>query len=865
MSPRFTRRSFVRLCSAGSAVFLPMRGIARPRAEEVIGQDAEQHAGQGASSEEYFRFSEEGDECIINRPDLPAPWMNLLSNDSFLTWITHRGYIECALLDRSHYGLTNPQDTSGLVYVRDRANGEYFCVNVPGPGMPWQCRHGLGYTTITAHALDLIAEVTYFVPRNADLVTWLIRISAQGNRSREVDVFSTVEWNLGDQNKHLLFKNHGGGGDAFTGGSQFNLFKRVSFRDGVLYAEQPVWLTLAANAPRWPYTGFMASSLAPESYECVKQNFLGVGRTYRNPRQVEMGHCADQQLWSDNEYPWGVFHHHLRPEDAAPAELVIVTGMARDAGTIPATVQQHASIRAAQEDLAGVRTFWSDFRNKTIQVKTPELEIDRTVNIWAKYQWRSNMLRSMTTGRYGLGFWSYGLVSSTSGGALTEVMAQPHDLAIMRDAVLQFMSLQYRDTSLGKMYDEAPLLPAADMGRPWPPKRTKGPFQYPHSHETDNIYPIAQYVFESGDLAFLDEKVPWLDGGDGTVFEHIVNALRYATQGLSERGLPKLTPGIGDWNDDLNGLCKDGKAESVMLAMELCYHLRECADLARRYGRTEQTAEWMGTYQRIREACNRYAWDGQWYVRAFADGGAELVPVGTSKDEEAKIFLNTQSLAVISGVADGERARQCMLSVQKHLVSAQGPMLYAPAYTHFDPRAGIQSASAPGWRNANIYFRPTGWAIIAACLANLPELAFDMYSKACLSGKAKDILRYVCEPYVYSENVNGPDHPMAGRGQYQWNLGEGTNWMWRSYVYYILGVRPVPDGLLVDPRIPSNWPGFSVSRTYRGARYEITVANPDRLSMGVLHSRVDGRLISGKVVPAFADGRTHRVEVTLEA
>lgn len=780
--------------------------------------------------------------------------------------ITHRGYIECALLDRSHNGLTNPQETSGRVYVRDRTSGKYFCVNAPEPGNHWECRHGLGHTTIAASAHGLSVEVTYFVPRDADLVTWWIRVSAKGGAPRDVDVFSAVEWNLGDQNKHLTFKNHGGGGDAFTGGSQFNMYKRVSVKDGILYASQPVWLTLAASAPAWPYTGFMASSTAPESYDCVKQNFLGVARTPMNPIQVEEGRCSNQPLWSDNEYPWGVLHHRLRIESAVPTSLVIVTGMTRDAATIPAIVEKHGTIQSAQRDLASVKNFWDQYCNRTIQVKTPQPYIDRTLNIWAKYQWRVNMLRGMTTGHYGLGFWSYGLVSSTSGGALTEVVAQPHDLSIIRDAVLQFMTLQYHDTHLGKMYEEAPLMSATDLRRPWPPKPARGPFRYPHSHEVDNIYPMVHYVVESGDFAFLEQTIPWLDGGEGTAFEHIANALEYATQGLSDRGLPRLSPGIGDWNDDLNGLCVDGRAESIMLAMELCYHLRECSNLARHYRRFDKAQEWMATYQRIKEACNRYAWDGEWYLRAFSDrGGPELIPVGTSKDKEAQIFLNTQSLAVISGVAEGQRARQCMTSVGKHLVSDYGPMLYAPAYTHFDPRAGIQSASAPGWRNANIYFRPSGWAIIAACLADMPELAFEMYSKTCLSGKSKNIQRYVCEPYVYSENVNGPDHPMAGRGQYQWNLGEGTNWMWRSYVYYILGVRPTLKGLLIDPRIPADWPGFALSREFRDARYEITVSNPQRRSMGVRRVMVDGKVIPGRVVPVFADNKTHHVEVALEA
>lgn len=859
-----SRRSFVRLLSAGGAAAsrLPLSAISEQSATLPAANQSQEFVHGCEAGGEYFCFSKDGQECIIHSPDTPAPWMNLLTNDTFITWITHRGYIECALLDRLRNGLTNPQETSGLVYVRDRRTGKFFCVNAPTTGVAWECRHGLGYTKITASEDGISAEVTYFVPRNDDLVVWLIELSSVA--SSDVDVFSVVEWNLGDLNKSLLFKDHGGGGDPFTGGSQFNLFKKVSFDDGIQYATQNIWMSLTAAAGPWPYTGYLASSIQPTSFNCVKQKFIGLGRSTTNPEEVEQGKCSNQESWSNNEFPWGVFHHRIHLDPGVRKPIVMLTGMVRDRSTIPSVVKRHGSVEAAQNDLAVAREFWKQFLKSSIWIETAEPEIDRTLNVWAKYQWRSNMLKNLTTGRYGLGFWSYGLLSTTSGGALTEVLAQPHDLTIMRDAVVQFLSLQYQNTSLGKLYDEAPLINATDLHQPWPPKETRGPFEFPHSHETDNIYPIAHYVLESGDGKFLDQMVPYLDGGQGTVFEHIANAMKYSVQGLSERGLPRLCRGMGDWNDDLNGLSVEGRAESVMLAMELCYHFREWAQLAGRYGRRRESLEWMATYQRIKDACNHYAWDGEWYIRAFTDRGSGLAPFGSSKDKEGRIFLNTQSLAVISGVAEGERARQCMRAVGKYLSSPYGPMLYAPAYTQYDLRAGIQSATAPGWRNANIYFRPTGWAVIAACLVDLPELAFTMYTNACLSRQSKDTRRYMCEPYVYAENVNGPDHPMAGAAQFQWNLGEGTNWMWRSYVYYILGVRPVFDGLCIDPRIPASWPGFALSRTFRNAHYRIAVRNPNHLTSGVKRMSVDGQLVAGNTVPVFTDGGEHSIEVELE-
>jgi cellobiose phosphorylase len=152
---------------------------------------------------------------------------------------------------------------------------------------------------------------------------------------------------------------------------------------------------------------------------------------------------------------------------------------------------------------------------------------------------------------------------------------------------------------------------------------------------------------------------------------------------------------------------------------------------------------------------------------------------------------------------------------------------------------------------------------MAACLADMPDLAFDMYKKTCISERSRDVELYASEPYAYSENYVGPPHRLAGRAQYQWCLGEGANWMWHSYVYYILGVRPTLNGLLVDPKIPREWEGFKVTRPFRGATYQIEVSNPQKAAMGGKSMVIDGKEIMGNVIPAYADGETHLVKVAL--
>ena len=45
--------------------------------------------------------------------------------------------------------------------------------------------------------------------------------------------------------------------------------------------------------------------------------------------------------------------------------------------------------------------------------------------------------------------------------------------------------------------------------------------------------------------------------------------------------------------------------------------------------------------------------------------------------------------------------------------------------------------------------------------------------------------------------------------------------------------------------------------------YDIEIKNPDHVCRGVKKVTVDGKEISGNVLPAFGDGKTHKAEVIL--
>ena len=152
---------------------------------------------------------------------------------------------------------------------------------------------------------------------------------------------------------------------------------------------------------------------------------------------------------------------------------------------------------------------------------------------------------------------------------------------------------------------------------------------------------------------------------------------------------------------------------------------------------------------------------------------------------------------------------------------------------------------------------------MAAAKSGRAQLANDLYNNTSLAERSRDIEAYLLEPYAYPENYIGPDHQRKGEGQFHWCFGEGTAWMWYSYIGYILGVRAELDGLRIDPKIPAEWDGYNVFKPFRGAKYQIEVKNPRHISSGVKSITVDGRKNRGNILPDFRDGKTHIVEVIL--
>jgi N,N'-diacetylchitobiose phosphorylase len=248
----------------------------------------------------------------------------------------------------------------------------------------------------------------------------------------------------------------------------------------------------------------------------------------------------------------------------------------------------------------------------------------------------------------------------------------------------------------------------------------------------------------------------------------------------------------------------------------------------------------------VRAACETELWDGEWYIRGITAKG---VRIGTRASEEGKVFIESNTWAVVSDAASPERGRSCMDAVDRHLYSKYGLHLLWPAFSKPDDDIGFVTRVYKGIKeNAAIFSHPNPWAVIAECKLGRGDRAMKFYDALLPSNQNDAIEIREAEPYSYCQFVMGRDHTAFGRARHPWLTGS-AGWNYTAATRWILGIRLTFDGLIVDPCIPAGWTKFKVTRQWRGATFHIAVRNPNGVRKGVQSVTLNGRLVQGPIPP----------------
>ena len=817
----------------------------------------------------YGYFDDARREYVISQPDTPLPWINYLGTEAHFGTVSNTAggfswHRDARLRRLTRYRYNNvPADAGGrYLYLRDDGTGEYWSPSWQPTRTPlddYECRHGLSYTTISSARAGIKAQTVYFVPRGENLEVWRVTVTNDRETAAELSLFSSVEFALWDAQ------------DDATNYQRNYSTGEVEVADGVIYHK-------TEYRERRDHFAYFACSEPLAGFDTEREAFLGPYRGFDQPLGVERGELTSSVAhgWS----PHGAHHVQLTLEPGETREVIFLLGYWENPGDakfeapgviskslVKPVIERWLRPQTVRDGLTELRAYWDGLLG-VLHAQTPDTDTNRMVSIWNTYQClvTFNLSRSVSSFETGI---SRGMGFRDSCQDLLEAVQLDGPRA--RQRIIDLAATQF--ASGGAYHQYQPL--------------TKTGNDAIGSGFNDDplwlVLGVAAYLKETGDTSILDEPVAFSDAGEATLYGHLERSVQYTLDRTGPHGLPLI--GRADWNDCLNLNCfsqtpgesfqttenqPGGSAESVFIAGLFTLAAKELAAIAACTGRGREAEAYRADAEKMAVATAEHGWDGDWFLRAYDHFGN---PVGSASNAEGQIFLEPQGICVMAGIGTTELgdttiADRTLASVRDRLATPHGLMLLQPAFTTYQVELGEISTYPPGYKeNGSVFCHTNPWVMIAAAQRGDGDTAFDYYQRINPSAREEigDVHR--CEPYVYAQMIAGRDAPTHGEAKNSWLTGTAA-WNYVAVTQWILGIRPELDGLRVDPVIPSAWPGFTASRRFRGATYQISVRRAATLDSGLGEGagvRVDGTQVAGTLLPLAAPGQTVRVEVVLPA
>ncbi len=787
----------------------------------------------------YGYFTEDGMEYVITRPDTPRPWVNVICNGDYGLVVSQTGggfsWRENAQLSRvTRWEQDLIKDNWGkYIYLRDRESGEFWSSSWK-PCMPefdfFEVRHGLGYSVLTSRFKKIRSEQTMFVDTKNPVEVWLLRLTNEDSKPRKISAFSYFEWCLGNSN------------DTHREFQKTFIETQIDQKNHSLYGlKRPALVPgfISTGLTEKPLEAFHAAHPAPVAYEGDKEAFFGRYGEMNAPATVKKGKLTNTQgKWCDSV---ASLQEDIDLKPGETKEIIFLLGCTRSREESVKLIQKYSTSAAVQKGLEEAKALWHEFVEAS-WIETPDDATNFMTNTWMKYQTISGRIWART-GYY-----------QCSGGFGYRDQLQDS---------LVFLPLKPELCKAQILLHAEQQFPDGTVHHWWHPGTSMGAV----TNSTDDLlwldFITLFYLDETADEAVLDVKAKFLPDPktkqvtEGTLYDHCCRAIDKVFMRFSPRGLPLI--GECDWNDGLSHVGIHWKGESIWLGQFLYGILKRFSPYIRKRD-AKRAEDYEKKAEALKDAINKHGWDGEWYIGATRDDGR---PLGSKSCDQGKIFLNTQTWGVMTGASTPERAETSMKSAEKYLYKEYGPLLLTPAYSVTDPTIGYITRYAPSVReNGGLYTHAGNWAIQAECIRRDGDKAYKLYRSFNPAVRGLDPDLYFVEPYVTPGNVDGPDSPHFGRGGWTWYSGS-AQWYYTEVMNWILGVRPEREGLRIDPVIPKAWTSFKMKRKFRHATYEIEVKNPKGVSQGAKEVRVDGKPHPSNLIPAFGDGKVHRVEVVL--
>ena len=802
---------------------------------------------------QYGYFDDEKREYVITRPDTPAPWANYLGSPEYGAIISNNAggysFAKSGANGRIlRYVFNNFDQPGRYIYIRDNDSRDYWSASWQPVGKDLEtyqskCSHGTGYTRMEADYSGIHSEALYYVPLDKSHEVWNLKVTNNSGSERSLNITGYAEFtnnNNYEQDQVNL---------------QYSMFiTRTAFDkdrirqtihgnlDGLEDGEE-VDNKLAIDR----FFGLAGAEVS--SYCGDKEKFIGRYHGYGNPVGVESGDLGG--ALSYNENGCGALTTTFTLAAGETKEIAFVLGMKYKDEADEILAGYANPSKTCAEELKELTAWWHEKLEK-FQVRTPDASFNTMLNTWNAYNCFMTFIWSRAASFIYCGLRNgYGYRDTVQ-----DIQGIIHLAPEMAVEKIRFM--------LSAQVDNGGGLPLVKFTHN--PGHEDTPDDASYVQETGHpayraddalwLFPtVYKYVSESGDMAFIDEVIPFANKDEGTVYEHLKRAVDFSMKHLGPHGLPAGL--YADWNDCLR-LGKDG--ESSFVALQYYYAMTILRKFAV-YKKDDAYIAFLDEKQKeLGELIQKLCWNEDRFIRGFTEKG-EII--GKRTDKEANMWLNPQSWAVISGLATDEQADKALDMVNRQLNTEYGVVLMDPPY-HLDAFDGALAViyNAGVKENSGIFSQSQGWIILAEALRGHGERAFGYFKENAPSAQNDRAEIRKLEPYCYGQFTEGKASPHFGRSHVHWLTGTASTVM-VGCVEGILGMRPDFGGLKIAPSIPKEWDGFEIDKEFRGSHLHIVVKNPGHVECGFKSMKINGREMESNYIPAEILEKNNEIELVM--
>ena len=331
-------------------------------------------------------FDDEKREYVIDRPDTPAPWANYLGSPEYGALISNQAggysFAKSGANGRILRYIFNQFDQPGrYIYIRDNDSGDYWSASWQPVGKDLaeyksECRHGTGYTKMTADYSGICSQALYYVPLDQSYEVWGIRLTNHSDMSRSLNITGYAEFTNNsnyEQDQVNLQYSQFITKTAFHGNRICQMIH--GNLDGV---EEGKDVDDKIMIERF----FGLAGTAVSSYCGDKESFLGRYHGYGNPQGVINGRLSGEMNYNGNGC--GALTASLQLAPGETKDLAFILGMKSDAQAEAIMRDYEQPGQTCEKELRQLISYWHG-RLSHFQVKTPSQEFNTMINTWNAY------------------------------------------------------------------------------------------------------------------------------------------------------------------------------------------------------------------------------------------------------------------------------------------------------------------------------------------------------------------------------------------------------------------------------------------------------------------------------------------------